>query len=116
VFFQAPGIIPGQELPASKPVLAIVNACIMLFAYGGLGYIGLLLSAKLGFAPIRDDRISARQRLLIPSLVGLTAGIIFIPADILFAAYYFRKVGFLAPVLIHFCTDLVWHVIWGPIS
>jgi len=31
----------------------------------------------------------------------------------LFAAYYFRKFGFLAAVGIHFWTDVVWHVIWG---
>jgi hypothetical protein len=31
----------------------------------------------------------------------------------IFAAYYFRKFGFLAPVGIHFWTDVVWHVIWG---
>lgn len=29
------------------------------------------------------------------------------------AAYYFRKYGFLAPVGIHFWTDVVFHVIWG---
>jgi len=34
----------------------------------------------------------------------------------LFAAYYFRKYGFLAAVGIHFWTDVVWHVIWGLIS
>lgn len=31
----------------------------------------------------------------------------------MFAAYYFRKYGFLAPVGIHFWTDVVWHVLWG---
>ena len=31
----------------------------------------------------------------------------------LFAAYYLRKSGFLAPVGIHFWTDIVWHVVWG---
>jgi membrane protease YdiL (CAAX protease family) len=31
----------------------------------------------------------------------------------LFAAYYFRKYGFLAAVGIHFWTDVIWHVIWG---
>jgi len=31
----------------------------------------------------------------------------------LFAAYYFRKFGFLAAVGIHFWTDVVWHVVWG---
>ena len=30
-----------------------------------------------------------------------------------FAAYYFRKYGFLAAVGIHFWTDVVWHVLWG---
>lgn len=30
-----------------------------------------------------------------------------------FAAYYFRKYGFLAAVGIHFWTDIVWHVVWG---
>jgi hypothetical protein len=31
----------------------------------------------------------------------------------LFAAYYFKKHGFLAAVGIHFWTDVVWHIIWG---
>lgn len=31
----------------------------------------------------------------------------------IFAAYYFKKYGFLAPVGIHFWTDIVWHVVWG---
>jgi hypothetical protein len=30
-----------------------------------------------------------------------------------FAAYFFRKYGFLAAVGIHFWTDLVWHVFYG---
>jgi hypothetical protein len=30
-----------------------------------------------------------------------------------FAAYYFKKFGFLAPVGIHFWTDIVWHTLWG---
>lgn len=31
----------------------------------------------------------------------------------LFAAYFFKKYGFLAPVGIHFWADVIWHVIWG---
>lgn len=31
----------------------------------------------------------------------------------IFAAYYFKKYGFLAPVGIHFWADVVWHVLWG---
>ena len=33
----------------------------------------------------------------------------------IFAAYYFRKFGFLAAVGIHFWADVIWHVIWGMI-
>jgi membrane protease YdiL (CAAX protease family) len=31
----------------------------------------------------------------------------------IFAAYYFKKYGFLAPVGIHFWADIVWHVLCG---
>jgi len=215
-------ILPEQKLPASKSVLALVNAAIMLILYGGLGFIGLKLSQKLGFAEIWDSKVSNKQRFLIPALVGIAIGTFFIFADAvfsqfhtlgplphppfptsivasavagigeevifrlffisfwvwlisyvilkkrwqnqifwivailsaiafafghipsvmvllglnavneipfalmgeiillngvlsLFAAYYFRKFGFLAPVGIHFWTDIVWHVIWGVI-
>ena len=215
-------ILPEQELPAPKPVLALVNAAIMLILYGGLGFLGLKLSQKLGYADIWDTKISKRQRFLIPALIGIGIGIFFILADAilsqfhtlgafphppfptslvtsasagigeelifrlffisfwvwlisyvilknrwqnqifwivtifsalafaaghipsvmillglntvneiplalmseiillngvvsLFAAYYFRKFGFLAAVGIHFWTDVVWHVVWGVI-
>ncbi|HEC78962.1 MAG TPA: CPBP family intramembrane metalloprotease [candidate division WOR-3 bacterium] len=215
-------ILPEQELPAPKPVLALVNAVIMLVLYGGLGFLGLKLSQKLGFADIWDSKVSNKQRLLIPAFIGLGIGVFFIFADAilsqfhtlgplphptfptslvasavagigeelifrlffisfwvwlisyvilkkrwqnqifwivaifsalafafghipsvmilfglntvneipfalmteiillngvlsLFAAYYFRKFGFLAAVGIHFWVDIVWHVIWGMI-
>ena len=213
-------ILPEQELPASKPVLALANVGIMLVVYGGFGFLGLKLSQKLGFADLWDSKISNRQRFLIPALIGVGIGIFLFLADAifsqfhtlgalphppfptslvasaiagigeelifrlffisfwvwlisyvilkkrwqnqifwivaifsalafalghipslmilfdlkavneiplavmteiillngvvsLFAAYYFRKFGFLAPVGIHFWTDVVWHVIWG---
>lgn len=215
-------ILSAQELPAAKPILALVTGCIMLIFYGGLGFLGLILSRKLGFAELWDSRISNKQRFVIPALIGIGIGIFFIFADSilsqfhtlgplphppfptslvasaiagigeelifrlffisfwvwlisyailkrrwqnqifwiiavfsalafalghipsvmvlfglnsvseipfalmteiillngvvsLFAAYYFRKFGFLAPVGIHFWTDVVWHVIWGVI-
>lgn len=220
VFFPAPELFPGQEYPASRPVIAIVTACGMLIVYGGLGLLGLILSSKLGFAEIWDKKVSNRQRFVIPALIGVFTGIVFILADMLFtrfhsfgpfphppfpfsiiasataaigeevifrlffisfwvwlisyvllkkswqnivfwivvvfsalafgmghmpgvmaltgfkkfadipgvllteifllnglvsvfAAYYFRKYGFLAAVVIHFFTDLVWHVFYG---
>ena len=212
--------IPDQEIPIPKPIIALVNAGTMLVLYGGLGFIGLKLSQKLGFADIWDGRVSTRQRFLIPALVGIGIGLFFIVVDVLlsqfhslgplphppfptsiiasviaaigeeiifrlffisfwvwlisyvilkkrwqeqvfwivaifsafafafghlpsvmvifgidqineippalmveiillngvlslFAAYYFRKYGFLAAVGIHFWVDVVWHVIWG---
>lgn len=30
-----------------------------------------------------------------------------------FAAYYFKKVGYIGSVMIHLWVDIVWHVIWG---
>ena len=214
------GLLPSQELPASKPVLALANVGIMLFLYGGLGFLGLKLAQKIGFPDLWDSKISNRQRLLIPALVGIGIGVFLVLADTifsrfhtfgplphpqfptslvasltagigeelifrlffisfwvwliayvilkrkwqnqvfwlvatlsalafafghvppmmilfglesinqippalmteiillngvvsLFAAYYFRKFGFLAPVGIHFWTDVIWHVIWG---
>ncbi len=201
-------------------MLALANAAIMLFLYGGLGYLGYILSRKVGFADIWDEGVTNRQRFLVPALVGAAVGVFLIlgdavfsrfhdlgplphppfptsivasaiagigeevifrlffisfwtwlisrvilkgrgqnpvfwivavfsalafafahlPATMLlfdfatlaevstallaemillngvvsiFAAYYFRKYGFLAPVGIHFWTDVVWHVVWG---
>jgi len=216
------GLLPAQELPASKPVLALANAGIILVLYGGLGFLGLKLSQKLGFANLWDAKVSNRRRFLIPALIGVGIGAFLILADVvfsqfhtlgalphppfptslvasaaagigeelifrlffisfwvwlisylilkrrwqnqifwivavfsalafafghipsimvlfdleavgeiplalmseiillngvvsLFAAYYFRKFGFLAPVGMHFWTDVIWHVIWGAV-
>ena len=215
-----PQALPEQELPASKPVLALVNAALMLVLYGGLGLLGLKLAQRLGFPDLWDENVSNRQRFVIPFIIGVCLGLFLILADAifsqfhslgpllhppfptsivasatagigeellfrlflisflvwlvshvilkgkwqnqifwiaaifsalvfafghlpavmilfgfktiaeipaalmseinllngivsLFAAYYLRKYGFLAPVGIHFWTDIVWHVVWG---
>ncbi|MFO7826536.1 MAG: CPBP family glutamic-type intramembrane protease [Cyclobacterium sp.] len=222
VFLPQGSFLPSQELPASKPVLALVNAATMFILYGGLGFLGLKLSQKLGFANIWDVKVTNKQRFLIPALIGIGLGAIFIIIDSIFsqfhslgslphppfptsivasavagigeeiifrlffisfwvwlisyvilkkkyqnrifwiitifsafafatghlpsvmmffnlstinelpsvllyeimlingilsvfAAYYFRKYGFFAPVGIHFWADIIWHVIWGAI-
>ena len=214
------GLVPVGEPPASKPMLALANFGITLVIYGGLGFIGLKLSQRIGFADLWDSNISNRQRFLIPAIIGAGIGVFIIIADVifsrlhsfgplphplfpaslvasltagigeelifrlffislwvwlvsrvimggrwqnqlfwivtvfsalafafghlpalmilfdlktvseippvllaeivllngilsLFAAYYFRKYGFLAPVGIHFWADVVWHVIYG---
>ena len=215
-----PQALPEQELPASKPVLALVNAALMLVLYGSLGLLGLKFAQRLGFPDLWDENVSNRQRFVIPFIIGVCLGLFLILADVifsqfhslgplphppfptsivasatagigeellfrlflisflvwlvshvilkgkwqnqifwiaaifsalvfafghlpavmilfgfktiaeipaalmseiillngivsLFAAYYLRKYGFLAPVGIHFWTDIVWHVVWG---
>ncbi len=212
-----------QDLPASKPLLALVNAGIVLIVYGVLGFIGLQLARRLDFADIWDKQVSNAQRFIIPTFIGMSTGAFFIVVDailqdfhslrsiphppfptsivaslsagigeevifrlffipfwfwlvarvilkgkqqeaifwsvttvsaLLFAighlpstililglesaqdvpvaiwleifvlngvlsfltAYFLRKNGFLAAVGIHFWTDVVWHVLWGPIG
>lgn len=85
---QTATMLPDQELPASKPVLALVNTGVMLVLYGGLGLIGLMLSRKLGFPEIWDEKVSNRQRFGVPLLIGAEAGVFFILADIILSRFH----------------------------
>ncbi len=78
---------PEQELPASKPVLALVNAGLMLILYGGLGLLGLKLWQKLGFPDLWEADITNKQRFLIPALIGTGLGLFFILADIILSQF-----------------------------
>jgi len=80
-------LLPTQQLPASKPVIALASAAIMLVLYGGLGFVGLKLSQKLGFADLWDSRVSNKQRFLLPALIGIGLGIFFILADAIFSKF-----------------------------
>ena len=73
---------PDQQFPASRPLMALVTAGIMLIVYGGLGFLGLQLSQKLGFPALWEPVVSNRQRLLIPAVVGVGLGLFFIVADV----------------------------------
>jgi len=87
--FLPAGIAIGQfELPASKPILAIATFFITLVLYGGLGFIGLIISKKLGFAKIWDKKITNKQRFLTPALIGAGIGIFFILADFIFSQFH----------------------------
>jgi len=88
VFLPFPGLFQTQELPASRRLYALVSTGAMLIVYGGLGFLGLKLSQKLGFANIWDSRISNKQRFLIPALIGLFLGIFLILADALFSQFH----------------------------
>lgn len=74
-----------QPLPASKPVMALASFGIALLLYGGLGLLGMRLSRKLSFAELWDDRVSNRQRFLVPALVGIAVGAIIVIGDAIFS-------------------------------
>jgi hypothetical protein len=77
--------MPADQMPAAPAVIALANAGIVLVLYGGLGLVGLLLARKLGLPEIWDSAVSNRGRFLIPALIGLGLGIVFIIADLIFS-------------------------------
>jgi hypothetical protein len=83
-----PTTVEDAQMPASPPVMALANAGIILVLYGGLGYLGLRLSQKLGFPEICDPEVSNRQRFLIPGLVGGGIGVFFVIADSIFQRFH----------------------------
>lgn len=87
-FLPQGSFLQTQELPASKPVLALINAATLLILYGGLGFLGLKLSQKLGFSSIWDKRVSNKQRFLIPALIGIGLGLLFILIDSILSQFH----------------------------
>ena len=79
--------LQDQEIPISKPIIALVNVATVLVLYGTLGFIGLKLSQKLEFAEFWDDKVTTKQRFLIPALVGIGIGVFFIVIDIIFSQF-----------------------------
>ena len=79
-------VTPEPRWP--KPLLALINIGLALFLYGSLGFIGLKLSRKLGFADIWDPNVSNKQRFLIPALIGAGLGAFFIVADIAMSPFH----------------------------
>jgi len=73
--------ISKKQLPASRWVISLTGALSMLLIYGGLGYVGWRLSYRLNFANIWDEKVSKRQRFLLPAFTGAAIGILFIAID-----------------------------------
>jgi len=87
--FLPQGAFLGQyELPASKPIVALASFFMMLLIYGGLGFLGLMLSKKLGFAEVWDNKITNKQRFIVPALIGAGIGIFFIITDIILRQFH----------------------------
>ena len=77
--------LPTQQLPPSPLVVALLGAGITLVLYGALGLIGFFLAGKIGLPNLWDERVSNRQRFLIPAVVGGALGLLIILGDQLFA-------------------------------
>jgi membrane protease YdiL (CAAX protease family) len=87
VFLPEAAALAGYEYPASKPVMALANFAIILVIYGGLGYLGYVLSRKVGFPDIWDPGVTNTNRFLVPAFIGVTAGIFLILGDQVFSRY-----------------------------
>jgi hypothetical protein len=72
------------KLPAPLPVMMLAVFAIVLVAYGGLGFLGLKLSQKLGLPNLICPEVSNRQRFGLPALVGGISGIFLILMDLFF--------------------------------
>lgn len=88
VFLPQGDIAQAQTLQIPKPVFAIVVALGTLVMYGGLGYLGLVLARKLGFAELWSKDVPAQRRLLNPALVGILLGVFFIIADSILSQWH----------------------------
>jgi len=73
------GLPPQDSVPLS--MLAAVNGAMVLVLYGGLGYVGLRLSRRLGYPDVWDETVTVRDRVLDPAIAGLWIGLIFIVID-----------------------------------
>lgn len=81
-------LLSVEEMPAPVALVALANVAIILFVYGGLGYVGLRLCRKIGFADIWDENVSNRQRFFVPALTGIIIGLFFVMIDLFISQFY----------------------------
>jgi membrane protease YdiL (CAAX protease family) len=81
-------LVPAEAMPEPTPVTALVNAAIVIFIYGGLGYVGLNRSRVIGFADIWDEKVSNRQRFWLPAVAGVLIGLFFILTDLVISRFF----------------------------
>ena len=77
--------VPMPDMGVSNAVLGLANAGIVLVIYGILGWAGFWFARKLGLPGIFTEDSNWIGWFLIPLLLGLGCGVIFIIGDILFA-------------------------------
>ena len=59
----------------------------MSIIYGRLGYLGLILTEKINFAPLWSDKVNISEKIIKPFCLGIALGLFFIVLDIIFANY-----------------------------
>src|SRR5689334_13112190 len=77
---------PADRLPAPPVLIALANGAVVLAVYGGLGLVGMRLARQLGLPEIWDVSVSGHQRFVIPALIGLGLGVVFVVGDLLFSS------------------------------
>ena len=80
--------MPEYNLPAPKWVMALASVLTILIVYGGLGFIGLKLSPKIGFPDLWDKETSIKNKIIFPAIIGIILGIITIIGDIVFVKFF----------------------------
>ncbi len=89
-------ILRGRGLAVVYWVVSVFSA--LAFAAGHLPSLMILLGVS---DPSQFSPVLLAEVFLLNGLISIVA------------AYYFKKYGFLAPVGVHFWTDIVWHMLWG---
>ncbi len=89
-------ILRGRGLAIVFWVVSVLSA--LAFAAGHLPSLMIIYGVS---NPSQFSPVLLLQIFLLNGLIAI------------FAAYYFRKYGYLAAVGVHFWTDVIWHTIWG---
>lgn len=88
VFLPQGSFLPVEQLPAPPSRLALMNASAILFLYGGLGYVGLVLCRRLGWADVWVPEDGAGARWGVPAVLGIGLGVLFIGVDLVAASLH----------------------------
>jgi hypothetical protein len=78
-------LMPESLIP--KWQMALAGAGINGLIYGLLGFLGLVLWRKLSFPEIWAEKVTNRQRFLIPAIVGCALGVVLIIGDLVFSRF-----------------------------
>jgi hypothetical protein len=77
--------VPMPKMAVSNAVLGLANAGIVIVIYGIVGLLGLWFARKLDLPGSFSEDGNWRRWFLIPLLLGLACGVIFVIGDIFFA-------------------------------